>query len=170
MSTAAPPPTATLERYLAALRAGDADAFAAQLAPGVVLHSPITARTRFEGREHVRLLMRHVFATLEDLEVVSVIGEGRERAIFVRARIGRQEVEEVALLTLDDDGLVAELRIWFRPLPGLTALMGTLGPKLARERSRTRAVAAKAMTGPLVGATRMGDAVAVKLIPPAPGA
>ncbi|MBJ7328751.1 MAG: nuclear transport factor 2 family protein [Solirubrobacteraceae bacterium] len=156
---------ATTTRLRQAAQAGDVEGFVQLLAPDVVLHSPITTRVQFRGRDELRTLMTAVFASLEDLEYFAETGDETTRALFLRARIGRQDVEEAMLVRLGDDGLVAELRVWFRPMPGLATLMAALGPKLARTtKGRMRAVLITAMTKPLVFLTRTGDAAAVKLV------
>lgn len=151
-------------RFREAVEAGDIEAFLATLAPDVVLHSPITAGAVFEGREHVRTLLRAVLASIQDIRYFEDLGDAHTRALFYRARTGTQELEEATLLRLDDDALVTEIRLWFRPLPGLTALMGRLGPELAREHSRAKAALVAGLSAPLVAATRVGDRLAVSLV------
>lgn len=157
---------ATTARYRAAGEAGAADALDGIFAPDVVLHSPITMRTVFRGPGQLLVVLRAAFASIDEIAYYEDLGDAHTRALFYRARVGRQEVEEATLVRLDDEARITEIRLWFRPLPGLTALMRSIGPKLARETSRPRAAIVAGMTGPLVGATRMGDAAAVKLVRP----
>lgn len=168
MSTDLPPAharaAATTRRYREAVEAGDAETFLATLAPNVALHSPITARTQFRGHDEIRALMHAVFASIEEIRYFEDVGNATTRALFYRARVGRQEVEEATLVRLDADALVTEIRLWLRPLPGLTAAMGRLGSELAREQSRTRGALLAALTAPLVAATRAGDRLAVSLV------
>jgi SnoaL-like domain len=156
----------TTRRYREAVEAGDTEAFLTTLAPDVVLHSPITMRTDFRGHDAIRELMRAVFATIEDIRYFEDVGDERTRALFYRAHVGRQDVEEATLVRLGADALITEIRLWFRPLPGLTAVMGRLGPELVRPESRRRAGLVAALTAPLVAATRAGDRVAVRLVRP----
>src|SRR5215213_5216722 len=144
----------TTRRYREAVEAGDIEAFLATLAPDVVLHSPITARTQFRGHDEMRTLMRAVLASVEGIRYFEDVGDANTRALFYRAHVGRQDVEEATLVRLGGDALVTEIRLWFRPLPGLTAVMGRLGPALAREHGRARAVAAKGLIAPMVAAAR----------------
>jgi hypothetical protein len=154
----------TTSRYRAAVEAGDVEAFLATLAPDVVVRSPITLRTDFHGHDDIRKLMRAVFASIEDIRYHADIGDATQRALFYRAHVRRQPVEEATLVRLGEDALVREITLWFRPLPGLTAVMGRLGPHLARERGRTRAAIVGGLVAPLVVATRAGDALAVSLV------
>lgn len=159
----------TTRRYRAAIEAGDTDAFLQTLAPDVVLHSPITARTRFCGHDEIRVLMGAVFSNIEDIRYFEDVGDATTRALFYRGRVGRQEVEEATLVRLDSEALITEIRLWFRPLPGLTAVMRKLGPALAREHGRGRSMVAAALAAPLAAAASMGDALAISIVRPGGG-
>src|SRR3954471_4255683 len=115
---------ATTRRYRETVEAGDVEGFLTTLAPGVVLHSPITARTVFRGHDELRVLMRAVLASIEDIRYFEDVGDATTRALFYRAHIGGQELEEATLVRLDESALITEVRLWFRPMPGLAAVMG----------------------------------------------
>ena len=153
----------TIDRMRSAVEAADLDAFVATLAGDVVLHSPISDRAEFRGRDELRDLMRAVFATIEDIEYFEEVGEGRARALFYRARIGSVRLEEASLLRLDRDGKIAEFTLWFRPLGGLAQLTATLGPRLAAGRSRPRAFLLAVLTRPLASLIVRADRYLVKL-------
>jgi SnoaL-like domain len=156
----------TTLRYRKAIEMGDTEAFLTTLSRDVVIHSPITARIQFQGHEEVRTLMRGVFASIEDIEYFEDIGDAATRALFYRARVGGQAIEEATLVRLDGHALITEIRLWFRPLTGLTAVMARLGPALAREHGRGRGAAAALLASPLAAATRIGDALGVSLVRP----
>jgi hypothetical protein len=155
---------ATTASYRGAVERGDVDGFLATLAPGAVLHSPITMLTDFRGHEELRELMAAVFATIDDIAFFEEVGDAATRVLFYRARAGSQPLEEVTLLRLDEEARITELTIWFRPLPGLTAVMAGLAPRLAGRRARWRGLAAAALTGPLAPLTRAGDRIGVRLL------
>jgi len=155
---------ATTARWRAAIEAGDVDAFCATLAPGCVMHSPITDAIRFDGVEQIRWLMPHVLAVVNDIHYTDDVGDEKTRALFYAARIAGVDVTEATRVRLDDDALVSDITLWFRPMPGLAALMAGLGPRLAD--TRPKAAAVRAMTGPLAAITRAGDKVGAKLVKP----
>jgi hypothetical protein len=157
---------ATTARLRAAVESRDADAFAATLAPGVVLHSPITAATTFAGVDEVRELLRDVLKVVHEIHYTDDVGDETTRALFYTAKVRGVDIEEATRVRLDDAARITELTIWFRPLPGLTALMAALGPKLAGRQGRARAALATMMTAPLAAGTKAGDRAAVKLIRP----
>lgn len=157
---------ATTARWRAAVEAGDPDAWSRTLAPDVVLNSPITAATTFRGVDECRELLREVLQVIDGIAFTDDVGDARTRALFYTATIRGVQVEEATRVRLDDDARVTEITLWFRPLPGLTALMAGLGPRLARRQSRPKAAAAALMTRPLAAMTKSGDRIAVRLVKP----
>lgn len=157
---------ATTARFRAAVEAGDIHALTETLAPGAVLHSPITNSLAFTGADEIRALLPHVLAVIEGITYTDDVGDARTRALFYTARISGVPVDEATRVRLDDDARITDITLWFRPLAGLTALVAALAPRLARERSPARGTAAAAMTKPLAAMTRAGDKVVVGLVRP----
>jgi len=155
-------------RWRSAAEAGDAGAAARCLAPDVVLVSPLTQRFRFTGREQVGDVLTAAFTVLDDLRFHTEVRDGGTVALFARARVGPQPLEEAQLLRLDDGGSIAELTVFGRPLPAVTGLMAALGPVLVRNGGR-RGLAAflSAATAPLHGMARFGERRVVSLADPA---
>src|SRR5688500_8742484 len=139
------------------------DAIAESLAPAVVLHSPITSSFRFVGREEVTALLGIVREFLEDLDYFEDFGEDRTHLLGFRARVNGQRLEGTDIMRLDEQGRVRELRVFIRPLPGLTALMAALGPRLAKKTGRARSTAVAGMVRPLATITRLTDVPGSKL-------
>jgi hypothetical protein len=145
-------------RFRAAAEAGDVEAFVATLAPDVVLNSPITSRVVFRGHDEVRELMRSVFLTIKDIRYFADVGDDHTRALFYRARVGREPVEEATRLEFDEAGRVREITLFFRPLPGLAALTAALAPRVARSRrGPVRSLIARLMLWPIGLVIRAGD-------------
>jgi hypothetical protein len=156
------PAGTTTARYRAAAEAHDIDAMLATFAPDVLLHSPITDRIQFRGHDELRDLLAAVFETISEIRYFADIGDARNRALFFRGRVGSQPVEEAIRVTLDDNALITEMTVFFRPLPGLAALTGALAPRVVeRKHGRPRALLAKVLMAPLAIFTRIGD----RLIP-----
>lgn len=98
----------------------------------VELHSPVLFRG-FEGRDVVTGVLTHVAATLEDLTYVDELHEGDTVALRFKARVGDRELEGIDFLELDEEGRVAVLTVFMRPMSALTAfnerMMERLGVK-----------------------------------------
>ena len=102
-----------------AAEAKDLELLAETLREDVVLHSPILFRG-FEGREVVTQVLTHVAATLEDLTYIDELAGERTVALRFRARVEDRELEGIDFLELDEEGRVAELTVFMRPLSALT--------------------------------------------------
>ncbi len=103
-----------------AAEAKDLDLLAETLRDDVELHSPILFRG-FEGRDVVTQVLTHVAATLVDLTYVDELQEGNTVALRFKANVGDRELEGIDFLELDDDGRVAVLTVFMRPMSALTA-------------------------------------------------
>jgi hypothetical protein len=150
--------------FRAAVEARDLEAMMAELAPDVVIHSPISRYVRFEGKPRARELFADVLEVFEDIRYLDEVHGDGVVVYFLQARVGRREFEEVALLRFAADGLVREMRIFIRPMPGLAAVAAALGPRLARRRGRLRAALVAAFARPLAVVVGAGDRASVKLV------
>ncbi|HEY6761066.1 MAG TPA: nuclear transport factor 2 family protein [Baekduia sp.] len=155
-----------LAAYRTAFLAGDLDAAVAAMRPDVVLSSPITNAFRFTGRAQLRDLLEDVRAVVADSEYTHDVGDDRTRVLRYSGRVGRQPFDETMVVVLDDDGLIASMELFIRPLPGLTALAAALGPRVARRRSRVRAAVVRGMIGPLALVTARAEGTGARLAAP----
>lgn len=103
-----------------AAEAKDLDLLTETLREDVELHSPILFRG-FEGRDAAAHILTHVAATLENLTYVDELHEGDSVALRFKANVGDLELEGIDFLTLDDEGRVADLTVFMRPMSALKA-------------------------------------------------
>jgi hypothetical protein len=157
-----------LAAYRAAATAQDVAGMLACMREDVVLRSPITDRFAFSGQRQMRDLLEDVHAVVADVVYRDDAGDDRTRVLTLSARVGRQRIDEAMVVTLDDEGLIARMELFIRPLPGLTALAAALGPRVAGRRGRGRALAVRALIAPLAFMTARGEGVGSKLVSPAP--
>lgn len=165
MSATSELPTAA-RRFCAAMEAGDAFGAVEALSPDAVLHSPITLGIDFRGRDQLRELFEDVLAVVSEPRYTEEVGDGDVRVIVGEGRVGSQRLHETILVRLDDAGLIRELTLYIRPLPGLASLAAALGPRVAGRHGRARGLAAAAMMRPLAAAIRAGERTAVRLVAP----
>lgn len=112
-----------------AAEAKDLELLTETLREDVVLHSPILFRG-FEGREIVTQVLTHVSATLEDLTYTDELVEGNTVALRFKAQVGDRELEGIDFLELDDEGRVAELTVFMRPMSALTRFNEQMAERL----------------------------------------
>lgn len=96
----------------------------------VVLHSPVLFRG-FEGREVVSQVLTFVTMTLEDFVYTDELAEGDTVVLRFKAKVGDRELEGIDFIELDEDGKVAELTVFMRPLSALTAFNEQMAAHLA---------------------------------------
>jgi hypothetical protein len=117
-----------------AAEAKDLDLLTEALREDVVLHSPVLFRG-FEGREMVAGVLTHVAATLEDLEYTDELAGDRTVVLRFKAKVGDRELEGIDFLELDEEGRVAELTVFMRPMSALTAFNEQMAARLGVEAS-----------------------------------
>ena len=102
-------------------------AVAKLLAENAVFHSPLLVRP-VEGREKVALIM----ATSPKIRHGAYTAEHRldDRNTFLRwmGTIEGREIESFAVVTDNDQGLIAEYTIAFRPLPAIQIFRNAIYP------------------------------------------
>lgn len=112
-----------------AAEAKDLELLTETLREDVELHSPVLFRG-FEGRDVVTAVLTHVAATLEDLTYVDELHEGNTVALRFKARVGDRELEGIDFLELDEEGRVAILTVFMRPMSALTAFNEQMAERL----------------------------------------
>jgi hypothetical protein len=115
--------------FRVAAESKDLDLLAETLREDVVLHSPILFRG-FEGRDVVSQVLTHVAATLEGLTYVDELAGERSVCLRFKANVGDRELEGIDFLELDEDGKVAELTVFMRPLSALTRFNEQMAERL----------------------------------------
>ena len=118
-------------QFRRAAEAKDFELLTETLREDVVLHSPILFRG-FEGRDTVATVLTHVAATLEDLTYVDELSDGKSVCLRFKATVAgtNRELEGIDFLELDEDGRVAELTVFMRPLSALTAFNEQMAARL----------------------------------------
>lgn len=107
----------TVEFFVDCMHGGaDAEALSAILAEDVVLYGPL-ADEPVTGREAVLQAVRAVGAVATDLTYREVLSGDTHHAAQFRLRVEDTVVDGMDYFLLDADGRVAEVTIWWRPLP-----------------------------------------------------
>lgn len=163
------PATSQASAVTTALRSaaekGDADAVAELLAPDVVLHSPMTERVPFEGKEEVSAMHRDIFAVLDHIETSEPLALGDTRSFSFSAQVRGVDLDAHVLLNVNEQGLIDDLKIFVRPLPSLATLFAVLPPRVsARRRGPLMGAAAAVATWPLAFLLRAADRIAPRFL------
>jgi hypothetical protein len=117
--------------FCEATRVNDIDQVLSTLAPDAELHSPLSGRMVFRGRDDLRVLLSAVYGGLSNLVWREVIGDGATRVAVSDARIAGVTITDAMVLELDDAGLIVRIRPHLRPWLAITLFALLLGPKIA---------------------------------------
>lgn len=105
----------------------------ATLRDDVELHSPVLFRG-FEGIDAVGMILGHVAEVLENLRYVDeAVGEDGSVVLRFKAEVGDLELEGIDYLTLDEEGRVADLTVFMRPIKALTEFNARMASRLGIE-------------------------------------
>jgi hypothetical protein len=112
-----------MQQFRDAIESCNIDAVVALFTDDIIFRSPVV-HAPHEGRVQVGMLLRAVGKVLEDFRYTRQIGapDAADHALVFRARIGDREVEGCDFIHVNDDGLIDELYVMFRPLSGVLAL------------------------------------------------
>jgi hypothetical protein len=159
------PVSAAIAAYRAAGERGDADAISALLAPDVALHSPLTERVRFAGRDEVTAMHRDIFAVLEELETGEPLAGDDTRSFTFRARVRGVELNAMVLAEFNEDAQIADLTLFGRPLPATAALFAALPPRVsARRRGRAMGALVALIARPIALGVGTADRLAPRFL------
>lgn len=116
----------TVEAFVDCMHGGaDKDALSAILAEDVVLYGPLGDEP-VTGREAVLEAIQTVSAVAADLTYKEVLSGRTHHAAHFRLQIDDAMVDGMDCFRLDADGRIAEVTIWWRPLPAGVQMQGHL--------------------------------------------
>lgn len=119
------------DAFREAVERHDASRLAEVLAPGIVFRSPAVFKP-YEGREAVLFILATVVRVFEDFRYTDQLESDESAVLAFSARVGDRTLDGIDLLRFDDEGRVAELAVYVRPLSGLTALAEEMGRRLSQ--------------------------------------
>jgi hypothetical protein len=122
----------TVEAFVAAMHGGaDKDALTAILAEDVVLYSPLSDEPT-TGRDAVLEAIQGIGGSA-DLHYKEVLTGETHHAANFRLQIQDAAVDGMDRFLLDADGKIAEVTIWWRPLPAGVGLQRSLADALGMQ-------------------------------------
>ena len=124
---------ATVESFVDYMHGGAAkDALSGILAEDVVLYGPLGDEP-ITGREGVLDAVRTVGTVATDLTYREILSGKTHHAAYFRLQIEDTVVDGMDYILLDADGKIAEVTIWWRPLPSAVQMQGRLAGLLGMQ-------------------------------------
>jgi hypothetical protein len=123
----------TVQHFVDSMHGGaDEDALSGILAEDVAMYGPLDDEP-VTGREAVLAAMRAVGTVATDLTYVEVLSGETHHAAHFRLQIDDTVVNGMDYILLDADGKIAEVTIWWRPLPSGVEMQGRLAGLLGMD-------------------------------------
>jgi hypothetical protein len=122
----------TVEAFVDHMHGGaDKDALSGILAENVVMYGPLSDEP-VTGREAVLEAMRGIGGAA-DLSYKEVLSGRTHHAAYFRLQVEDTVVDGMDYIQLDADGKIAEVTIWWRPLPAGVQMQGHLADLLGMQ-------------------------------------
>jgi len=118
-----------MHRFRAAVEALDLDAMVALFADDIEFHSPV-AHKPFVGKDAAAGVVEAVFQTLTDFRYTDELAGEDTHALFFRARVGDKDLQGVDYVHENDEGLIDNFTVMFRPLSAIVAMGEAMAPKV----------------------------------------
>lgn len=125
-----------LETWIRSGEKGDAEAAGAALAGDAVLVSPVTDQFVVRGRDEIVDLLRDVFEVLTAIRYVRNERVASGAVLLAEARVGGLVMNEAQFVDFDEQGRIAKVTLFMRPLPASTRFLRRLGPLVARRQGK----------------------------------
>lgn len=121
--------TPSVELLLSGMTHGDVDKVRQSLSPKVVLRSPIL-EDAVEGPDAVVKVIAGLLKFIDNFELLGMMeGDGMHSTSF-RYLSGDVRIEGMDLIKLDENGLVEDLRVFWRPLPSIVQMQRRIADAL----------------------------------------
>lgn len=122
-----------LDAFLHALHNKDANALLEHVTDDVTLWSPIFPDP-FRGKAKLQQVLGIVLGAVDRFEVVEIMHGAAHVAVAFRLEAGGETLGGMDLITLDPSGLVATMKIMWRPLPAIVAMQNRIAPHVGAPR------------------------------------
>jgi hypothetical protein len=119
-------------RFRRAVESLDLAALLDELAPEIVLHSPVTFKP-FVGVDAVGALFKILLNTFEDFRYVAEYEGATGTVLHFQTHVGDREVEGIDIIRTRADGLIDDFTVMVRPLSAALALRDSIGAQLGAQ-------------------------------------
>ncbi|MFC3613120.1 nuclear transport factor 2 family protein [Lutimaribacter marinistellae] len=119
----------TIEKMMEVVAKGEETAIHEILAEDVRFLPP-TYWATWTGRDAVAAVLGHVGAVFSDFHYRRVMGEGNDWALEFQCKVGELDAVGVDLITLGEDGLIAQFEVVMRPYKSVGALREAMNARV----------------------------------------
>jgi hypothetical protein len=103
----------------------DLDAMLEHMADDVVLRTPLAAEP-LRGKAALRPVVQALLRVVDTFDFQEYLQGPEHVASFFTVRVGPTELDGMDYWRLDDDGIIREMTVLWRPFPAIAAVVATL--------------------------------------------
>ncbi len=122
----------TITRMQEIIAKGDDGAIKTILAENVEFRPPTYWKT-WTGRAPVAAVLGHVGQVFSDFRYRRIMGGGNNWALEFQCKIGDLDAVGVDLITLDENGMIAEFEVAMRPQKSIAALREAMNARVTTD-------------------------------------
>lgn len=110
-----------IHAFTAAMQRKDLDAMLSHMADDIVLKTPLAAAP-FRGKAAIRPVVTALLGVVDSFEFREMMQGPEHVSAFFGIAVGAERLDGVDYWRLNDDGLIAEMTVLWRPLPAAFAV------------------------------------------------
>ena len=114
-----------IHAFTAAMRRKDLEAMLTHMADDIVLKTPLVAEP-FKGKAAIRPVVEALLRVVDAFDFREILQGPQHVSAFFGITVNSNELDGVDYWRVDDDGLIREMTVLWRPLPAAIAVQEVL--------------------------------------------
>ena len=114
-----------IHAFTAAMRRKDLDAMLIHMSDDVRLLTPLVSKP-FQGKASVRPVVEALLAVVDSFEFLELMEGPQHVSEFFKVTVGSLKLDGMDYWRLDEEGLIQEMTVLWRPLPAIVAVQNRL--------------------------------------------
>ncbi len=114
-----------IHAFTAAMQRKDLDAMLIHMSDDVRLVTPLVAEP-FQGKASIRPVVEALLAVVDSFEFLELMEGPQHVSEFFKVTIGSLALDGMDYWRLDEEGLIQEMTVLWRPLPAIVAVQNQL--------------------------------------------
>jgi hypothetical protein len=111
--------------FTAAMQRKDLDAMLSHMSDDVRLQTPLVSEP-FQGKASIRPVVEALLAVVDSFEFLELMEGPKHVSEFFKVTVGSLTLDGMDYWRLDEEGLIQEMTVLWRPLPAILAVQNQL--------------------------------------------
>jgi SnoaL-like domain len=120
-----------IHAFTAAMQRKDLDSMLIHMSDDVRLLTPLVSEA-FQGKTSIRPVVEGLLAVVDSFEFLELMEGPQHVAEFFKVTVGSLTLDGMDYWRLDEEGLIQEMTVLWRPLPAIVAVQNQLNAATSR--------------------------------------